>query len=335
MSWIEVVDRAGRVVARRTALGVPCTVGSALDNALVVEDPEVAPYHARIDREEDGRLTVTVLGGSSGLSRPGAPERAMTLALTRSAAVAMGDSVIRLVDEATREAPIAGASPEPEASGWRAFVARRPVQWAAVAALTVVGAGIGFFTLPGSERGVNALVVAVVLLLSECIWVGMWALAGRIRHGQARFGQHFVVATVVAVLGWAVGEMESWQSFLLPGANAVALLLTALTALIWVFALLGHLRVMNRANWHKHVRIAASFGVGVFILVLAARQYQGQWSSDVEFSSVLKAWPARLVPAKTPEQLTASLKALQDQLDKDGEAVGSAAGDGGADSTSD
>ena len=47
MSWIEVVDALGRVVALRTAVGVPCTIGSAADNTLVVEDSEVAPYHAR------------------------------------------------------------------------------------------------------------------------------------------------------------------------------------------------------------------------------------------------------------------------------------------------
>ena len=88
--------------------------------------------------------------------------------------------------------------------------------------------------------------------------------------------------------------------------------------------LLGHMQVMNRANWHKHVRIAASFGIAVFILILAAREYRGQWSSDVEFSSVLKAWPERLVPAKNQEQFTASLKALQDQLDHDGEVAADA-----------
>ena len=220
MSWIEVVDGLGRVVARRTAVGVPCTIGSAADNTLVVEDSEVAPYHARIDREADGSLTVTVLGGSSGLHRPGAPERAMALALSPSAAVAMGGSIIRLVDEASRDVPVSAPTVEPPPSGWRAFVARRPVQWASVAVLTVMGAAIGYFTLPGSERAVNALVVAAVLMVSECAWVGMWALTGRIRHGTARFGKHFVVATAITVLGWMLGEMESWQKFLVPGATA-------------------------------------------------------------------------------------------------------------------
>jgi len=209
---------------------------------------------------------------------------------------------------------------EPPA-GWKAVVARRPVQWASVAVLVVISAGVGFFTQPGSERGASALVWALLGLFTACIWAGVWALTGRIRHGQARFGQHFVVATVVAVLAWILGEMESWQKFLLPGATTFVVVLTALTALVWVFALLAHVQVMNRSNWPKPLRIAATFGVAVFFLVLAASEYRGPWSSDVQFSSVLKAWPARLVPVKNPEQLTASLKALQDQLDHDGDAA--------------
>ena len=319
MSWIEVVDASGRVVARRAAEGVPSTVGSALDNTLLVEGPEVAPYHARIDREADGTLTVTVLGGSSGLHRPGAPEQAMSLALTRSAPVAVGGIVIRLVDEPTRDLPVAAGAIEWPRSGWRDFISRRPVQWWAAALLTAMGAGIGYFTMPGSERTANVVLVVALVLVSESVWAGAWALTGRIRHGRARFGQHFVVATGVALLWWFVGEMESWQKFLVPGATLIALLLTAVTALTWVLALLAHMRVMNRGNWHKHVRIAATSGVIVFIVVLAARQYRGSWSSDVEFSSVLKPWPDRLVPAKSTEELTSSLKQLQDQLDREGE----------------
>lgn len=322
MSWIEVVDAAGRVVARRSAEGVPATVGSAVDNTLLIEGPDVAAYHARIDREADGGLTVTVLGQSSGLHRPGAPERAMSLALTPSASVAISGNVIRLVAEATRSAPVGVPGTEPPASRWRAFVARRSVQWGAAAFLALGGAAIGYFTMPGSERGVNAIAVAAALVLAECGWVGLWAITGRIRHGRARFGQHFVVATFISILGWAVGEMESWQEFLVPGASTGALALLALTALVWVVAILAHLRVMNQANWHEHVRIAAGFGIVLLVLVLAAREYKGQWSSEVEFSSVLKPIAAKLVPAKDPEQFIASLKALQDDLDRDGEEAG-------------
>ena len=61
------------------------------------------PFVRRDDRQAtgerrpnvaDGRLTVTVLGQSSGLYRPGAPERALSLALTPSAPVAVGGSTM-------------------------------------------------------------------------------------------------------------------------------------------------------------------------------------------------------------------------------------------------
>ena len=318
MNWIEVLDAAGRVVARRTADGVPCTVGSAPDNTLLIEGPDVAGYHARIDREADGRLTVTVLGQSPGLHRPGAPERALSLALTPSAPVAVGGNIIRLVDEPTRDATGLVRAAE-RVPGWITFVARRPVQWGSAALLALGGAAIGYFTMPGSERAVTTIVVAIALMLGECAWVGLWAIIGRIRHGRARFGQHFVVGTFIAVLGWVVGEMESWQKFLAPGASTIALGLTGLTALVWVVAILAHLRVMNQAHWEKHLRIAAGFGITLFVLVLAGREYRGQWSSDVEFSSVLKPMAAKLVPAKDAEQFTASLKVLQGELDHDGE----------------
>lgn len=313
MSMIEVVDVTGRVVARRAAEGVPCTLGSAFDNTLLIEGPDVAPYHARIDREADGQLTVSVLGQSSGLQRPGAPERALVLALTTSAPVALAGSVIRLVEDVGREEPVGVIGPEPR---WREFVARRPVQWGAAALLAVSGAAIGYFTMPGSDRALNAGAVAVALILAECAWVGLWAIVGRLRHGRARFGEHFVVATFIAIVGWAVAEFESWQQFLAPGANAVATGLLALTAVTWALAILLHLRVMNQANWQKHVRIAVGFGVAMFAMVLAVRDYRGAWSSEIEFSAVLK--PIARVWASSPDQFGESLTTLQGQLDNDG-----------------
>jgi len=324
MSWIEVVDARGRVVARRTAEGVPCTLGSAPDNTLLIEGPDVAAYHARIDQEADGRLTVTVLGQSSGLHRPGAPERALSLALTPSAPVAVGGSIIRLVDEVTGAVAEGAHAPELSASRWRTFVARRPVQWGAAALLALCGAAIGYFTMPGTGRAANALAVAVALLLVECAWVGLWALAGRIRHGRARFGQHFVAATAIAIVGWGVAEVESWRQFLWPGATAFAIVLPAVTALVWALAILLHLRIMNRAHWHRHVRIAAGVGLAVFFLILAARDYRVPWSDEVEFSAVLKPAPAALVPARDPARFAASLEALQGKLDAEDEHQASA-----------
>jgi len=44
----------------------PCTVGRALDNEIVFDDPSLSRKHARVSREGPGRITVEDLGSSNG-----------------------------------------------------------------------------------------------------------------------------------------------------------------------------------------------------------------------------------------------------------------------------
>jgi hypothetical protein len=319
VSWIEIVDADGRPVARRAALAVPCSIGSALDNTLVVDVPGVSPYHARIDAEPDGALTVTTLGQAPGLQRPGAPERSITLVLTRSAPVAIGSAVVRLVDEETAR-PRTVATTPPPASAWRRIVSRPQVQWGAAAFLALAGAAVGYFGMPGKDRALNAAVLAAGVVVAEAMWAGLWAVVGRLRHGSARFGQHFVVATAVSVLAWVVGEADSWQAFLLPRAAVLAGVLIVVTSAVWGIAVYVHLRVMNHEHQPKHQRIALFIGVASAALLFASRDgFSSNWSSQLEFSSVLKPWPAAWVPAATPAAYTKGLDALEAQLTKDAE----------------
>lgn len=324
MNWIEVVDGEGRVVARRMADAVPCIIGSAHDNALVIEGDDVSAYHARIDREADGRLTMTVLGQSTPIRRPGAPEGSLTLVLSPTAPVALGGWTVRLISElATPAAAVAAPVPTVESArtGWRSVIARRPVQWGAAGLLALAGAAIGYYTLPGSDRWLNALVVSVGLLIAECVWVGFWAMVGRLRHGRARFGQHFVAGTAIAAAGWLFGEFESWQRFLLPQVDGLAVFLALLSAGLWIVGILVHLRVMTSEHWEKHLRTSVIAGMVLFILTLATERYRGSWNSDIEFSAVLKPLTSKLVPAHSPEQFTSTLTRLQKQLDDDDDAA--------------
>ena len=324
MNWIEVVDSEGRIVARRMADAVPCIIGSAHDNALVIEGDDVSAYHARIDREADGRLTMTVLGQSTPIRRPGAPEGSLVLVLSPTAPVALGGWTVRLVSELAVPAPavVAPAVPaEAVHAGWRTVIARRAVQWGAAALLVGAGAAVGYYTLPGSNRGVNALIVALGLLVAECCWVGFWALVGRLRHGRAKFGQHFVAGTAIAAASWLFGEFDSWQRFLLPQVDGLAVFLLLLSAGLWVVGILVHLRVMTREHWEKHLRLSVIAGMVLFILVLAADRYRGSWNSDIEFSAVLKPLTSKLIPAHSPEQFTSTLTHLQKQLDDDEDAA--------------
>ena len=66
MIWVEILSRHHDVVARyRCEDGA--RIGRAYDNDVVVDDPYVAPHHARIVRDEAGELFAEDLGSVNGL----------------------------------------------------------------------------------------------------------------------------------------------------------------------------------------------------------------------------------------------------------------------------
>ncbi len=320
--WIELTDANGHVLARRPQDAVPCTIGSARDNTMVVDGDDILPYHARIDANQDGTLSVTALGAHPGLHRPGAPERQPTLLLTATASVAIGPAMLRLVSSEMATAPAAiapAAAPDVVApAGWRAWAARKDVQWGMALFLVLAGAAVSWYSVPAKNRELTAFFVGLFILFLVASWAGFFALIGRLRHGNAKFGQHFVVATVMTVVSLLVSEAASWQQFLRPGARVMAGLMLILTSVTVGVALFAQLRVFGTGHREKHLRIAAGVTAVMLILTVAATRYTDEWSSTLDFSAVLKPWPVAWTPARGVDSYGESLSKLEQELEKDG-----------------
>lgn len=313
---IELLDGTGQVLARRPADAVPCTIGSARDNTIVVEGDDVAPYHARIDANPDGTLSVTALGVHPGLHRPGAPERQPSLLLTSTAPVAIGQGIIRLLDAAVAPAPVAARpEAEPPLAGWRAWAARRPVQVQVGVAGFLAAAAWGWFTLPIKERGITAFFIGLSFLLVVALWAGFWALVDRMRHGARRFGAHFVVATLGTVASLLASDLVSWHQFLAPSSTIVAGLLFLLSSVVGGAAIYAQLRVMGPGRREKHLRWAVGLTAGLFLLGLLLGRLDDDWSNEVSFTGVLKPWPAAATPARGLERYAESLVKLEKDLE--------------------
>lgn len=70
LALIEILDRDGRAGAAARAVDVnawPLTLGRALDNDVVVDDPHVAPRHLRLDAAPGGGVQLTVLDSDNGV----------------------------------------------------------------------------------------------------------------------------------------------------------------------------------------------------------------------------------------------------------------------------
>lgn len=323
MIVIELLDHSGQLLARRPADAVPCTIGSARDNTLVLDGDDVAPYHARIDANPDGTLSVTALGIHPGLHRPGAPERQPSLLLTLTAPVAIGAGLLRLVDAAAQAAqPARGAlpaeagtmAPAPPA-GWRAWVAQRRVQYAAAMATFVPAAAYGWFTLPTNDRGTTAFSFGVVVMLAVLIWAGFWYALDRSRHGIRRFGSHFVVAAFGTLASLAASEAVAWQEFLLPGSTILAAALVAFTTVVGGLALYAQLRVMGPERKEQHLRWAVGLMAGLVLLGIGADRLDDKWNSEATFTGIIKPWPASMVPTLGAERYGETLTKLEKELD--------------------
>jgi len=63
----EIIDQSGRAHDRRRFTGDRFTIGRAFDNDLILTDPTVNPYHAVIERNEDGRILLRDLDSMNGV----------------------------------------------------------------------------------------------------------------------------------------------------------------------------------------------------------------------------------------------------------------------------
>ncbi|MFK7794245.1 MAG: FHA domain-containing protein [Gammaproteobacteria bacterium] len=64
---VEIINRSGRVLERRTLDGERITIGRAYDNSLILDDVSVDPHHISIDISGDGGFQLQDLASVNGL----------------------------------------------------------------------------------------------------------------------------------------------------------------------------------------------------------------------------------------------------------------------------
>lgn len=188
---IEVTERDGhgRLSGRVfDVAGWPLTIGRALDNHLVLDDPWVAPQHALIEQGDDGRLTLQVLDTRNGVLHEGR-------LLASGESLRLGDSGATLQCGATRlrlRLPGEVLAPEKPLPG---LVPGQRLQLAGVglALLVLVLAGHWIDLDPGADYSAwLPVLVGVPLVLVG--WCGVWALISKLFQHRFDFGGHLRIA---------------------------------------------------------------------------------------------------------------------------------------------
>ncbi len=304
--WVEVLSRHRGVVSRHRCTGRGVRIGRSYTNDVILDDPYVAPEHAHIVRDGEGRLLVEDLGSANGLFAAHGSQRLERLALGDDGVFRIGHSFIRV-----RRADHA-VSPE------RVF-GRQSHAYAALGALAVLVLAIGGATVwlgdygePKAATYVLPLLGGTVLLV---VWSALWALAARIFAGHSLFERNLTIALAGALGLEAIGIASEVGAF---GLSWNALANDTYVGYFCVLAVtsVAHLREINPAR----TLVAAC---AVAVLLGGAIAVQSLMQSEIRFRAgdayvrTLLPPSLRLAPVANETSFFTSVEKLRTRLDAD------------------
>lgn len=224
LALIEVFERDGRL-GRSTAVHQwPLTLGRALDNDVVLDDPHVAAHHATLAPDAQGRLQLVVGDSINGVTvgRTRHSAGAQLLLPPEGTDLQLGTVRLRLRLPGETLAP-----EQPLPVQGRGHLSGPLLAGVLVLVLTLVDHWVSI------DPGVDAagwLPVAAGLPLALVVWCSLWALASKLFQHRFDFLGH-----LRTVLPWLLA------------IEAVDLLLTPLAASLgwpWLWRLVGPLQLL-------------------------------------------------------------------------------------------
>ena len=187
IALIELIDRDGRARRCLDVFAWPVTLGRALDNSWVLDDPHVAAHHATLQLDDDDRLTLSVGDSLNGVALNRRP-----LAAGQSAVVPADGAWLNLGGQRLR-LRLAGAPLAAELLLARPLAGAAAL-WLLALAWVLVQAGQRWVQLdPGADL-LQWLPWLLGLPSGLALWCGAWALGSKLfRHGF-EFGSHAAIA---------------------------------------------------------------------------------------------------------------------------------------------
>lgn len=316
---LEVLQPDG-VRARYALNGQTLTLGRALANDVVLDDPYVDASHARVTLDESGVVLVEDLGSVNGMMA--GEERLFGRAVVRPGdALRLGRTTLRVRDPneaippALIDQPASASAPSQPRLLYR-WLATVPGQLGV--AVVALGAFVLSAWLQSSGRSsVNLLVdggLGYALLL--CLWAGLWSLASRIIVHRFRFPSHVAVASGIALGGLFWSHGQDWLHFFFPDVGFVEVpsfivfsaLLTALVA--------GHLGLASTIPRRRRWKIAVIAAASIMAISLLSTFSKDDSFSDVpKYPATLKPIAASWVPTKSIAQFESVTRELRDEVD--------------------
>ncbi len=211
VALIEWLDREGHVQRSVDVAAWPLSLGRALDNTVVLDDPFVAAHHARLLPGEDGRLLLQALPSHNGLRLDGRALDGPTPVPAGGGLLQLGQTRLRL-RVADADAALAPEKPLPATPA----LTRRGPLLAAGALMALVLGGQWLSLDPGADY-TAWLPLALGLPAVVMVWCGIWALLSKLFQHRFDFSGHLRIA-----LPWLLAMQVGGQPAGKPAADRAA-----------------------------------------------------------------------------------------------------------------
>lgn len=306
LALIELLDRDGRVLRAVDVHRWPLTLGRALDDTVVLDDPHVGAGHARLALDEAGGLTLHAGPSRNGVLLDGqrlAPGAQQALPAA-GALLQLGAARLRLRLPGEALAPEQALVPGPTV---------RPALLALLALLTLASMTAGHWvTLDPGADFTDWLPLLLSVPAALVVWCGGWALASKLFQHRFDFWGH-----VRLLLPWALAiELTG----LLPQIGAslgwpwLWQLATPLRFVLLALLLRAHLEHVLP----QHTRIVGAAVAALALLsaalTLTTLHRRTDGFARAPYMSTLPMPALRLGATVSPEALVDAMAPLRDQL---------------------
>ena len=323
---IEVIQPDG-ARARHRLNGVPLTLGRALANDIIVDDPYVDATHVRLTPDSDGTVIVEDLESVNGIVAN--EDRLAGRVVARAGdTLRVGRTTIRFRDpnESVPPALVDQAAVAPPAQAPAVVVVprsrRRLVTETSAGLLLLLGAMTAYAFnswLGDSSRSSanDATSVALGVAIALSVWAGLWSIASRVIVHRFRFMGHLAVASAIVLgsLAWSI--IEGWLQFFVPDSAFATV--SAFIVMLGLLAVLvaAHLSLASTMSRRRQWRVGAIVaGVVVAVSGLAALTKDDSFSDVPKFPAVVKPLSPRFIPTKSIAQFESATREMKDEVDQ-------------------
>lgn len=266
LALIEWIGRDQRVVRSVDVYQWPVTIGRGLANTVVLDDPQVAEQHARIEPDEQGHLHLTVGATRNGLwvdHRHLVSGDRLPLAVS-GVALQFGSAQLRVRWPGEALAPEEVIAP---AGRWLRL-GFWPAAGVALVWLAMLAVQFWIGLDPGAEVS-DWLPFALGAPLGLLFWCALWALGSKVFRHHFDFVGHLSVAApallAMTVLEWLLPQLAAMLDWLW-----IAELGTWLQAGLMLVLLWAHLRLVMPTPRGRPLRALNTALVALALLGSAA-----------------------------------------------------------------